>query len=150
MPPVTTSLPWTLPCPVPLSQPGWAERAVFTHSPASPGFVWKSLGPALGEGTAKRVGMATGLGSGRGEPCRGVQLLPKPSRGLTPACLLGALLAGRAEAWGRRGQGFPASAETLTFPHRVFEWYGRQPAGLLFSACQPPGYPGEGRGAAGG
>lgn len=53
---------------------------------------------------------------------------PKPSQGLTPACLLGALEGARVEALGSHGEGFPVSAAALTFPHRVSEWYGRQPA----------------------
>lgn len=52
---------------------------------------------------------------------------PKPSQGLTPACLLGALEGARVEALGSHGEGFPVSAAALTFPHRVSEWYGRQP-----------------------
>lgn len=68
-------LPWALP--VSLSQPG--RVALAPHSPVRPGFVWKSLGPPWGEGKARKVGMATGLGRGSLLEELGA---PEPSHGL--------------------------------------------------------------------
>lgn len=126
MPPVTPTCPGLCRalCPS-VSQAGQSELSSLTLqlALALSGRVWAL---PWGRGQPRRVGMATGLGRGRGEPGRGAQLLPKPSRGLTSAGLLGALSAGRVEAWGSHGEGFTAPAAALTFPHRVFEWYGRQ------------------------
>lgn len=128
----------TPPCPVPLTQPGWAGWAlVVTHSPAHPGFVWTNWGPALGEGTAKRVGMATGL-------CRGAWALPSPPTvSLQPV----SLEPSQGPGWRRlesHGDHFTASAAALTFPHPLFEWYGLQPAIQCLPASRLPGSGDEG------
>lgn len=106
------------------------------------------MGPALGEGTVKRVGMATGLGRERGELCSWAGL---PTVALQPVSLEPSEGQGGGTV-GTRGLGVCAGGNhclcgprALTFPCWTFEWYGGVAASrLLCSACQPPGYRGEG------
>lgn len=99
----------------------------------------EEFGPCLGGGNTRRVGMATGLGEGEGGSVPG---LAGAHSSLSPWSPLG----GRGR-WGPLEEVSlnASSALWLTFPHRTFEWYGLQQPAALFSACQLPGYPGEGQ-----
>lgn len=88
--------------------------------------------------------MATGLGEGEGEGSSSPGL-PRSHSSLSPWSPLGAgalgALKGRFQRLSR--------PRALTFPQRTSEWYGLQQPAALFSVCQLPGYPGEGRTEAG-
>lgn len=110
----------------------WPAEWPPRHSPAGPGFVWKSLGSALGEGIAKGEEMATWLGRGRRELSRDSRMppslaFPPPRSSLSPWSLLSA-----GGLWEDTEGGLYClcGPVALTFPCWKCEWYGRrQPAG---------------------
>ena len=141
--PWNPSLPWALPCPVPsVSQAEWPLPSLSSQTQ----LCLEGFGPCLGRGGSQegRDGNWAGKRERRALQRSG-ELLSLPT-GPHSSLFPWRLLLGWGTVGGRRGRVslplYPGLSPSPAGP--LNGMVEGQPAGLLFSACQPPGYRGEG------